>query len=194
MSPAAKRRPTDTKRGSGGRSSAPEPRYLVVGQIVGAHGIGGELKVELMTDDPHRFLELKQIFLGRGEEEPSAHNLEGCRFHKRRALLRIEGCADRDAAKALHGLLVQVPREAAIPLEEGEYFEHQILDLDVWTDDEEYLGIIKEIIFTGANEVYVVQEPASSKRELLIPALDDVILEVDLEAGRLTVHLPPGLR
>jgi 16S rRNA processing protein RimM len=191
---AAQRRATGTKRGSGGRSDAPEPRYLVVGQIVGAHGLYGELKVQLSTDDPHRFGELEHVFLGKGDEEPSARLLGGYRLHKGRALLRLEGCTDRPSAQAMRGLLVQVKRDDAIPLEQGEYFEHQILDLAVWTADDECLGTIKEIIFTGANEVYVVQEPAPSKRETLIPAIKDVVLEVDLDTGRLIVELPEGLR
>jgi len=190
----AKRRETGTKRGSGGRSNAPEPRYLVVGQIAGAHGLKGELGVKLLTDEPHRFHELDHVFLGRGDEEPSPRSLQGYRLHKGLVLLQLEGCTDRAGAQSLRGLLVQIPREAAIPLEEGEYFEYQILDLAVWTSGDEYLGTVKEIIFTGANEVYVVRGPAPDPREILIPAIEDVVLEIDLDAGRLIVELPQELR
>jgi 16S rRNA processing protein RimM len=93
----------------------------------------------------------------------------------------------------MRGYLVQVPREEAIPLEEGEYFEHQIVGLEVWTAAGELLGEVVDILYTAANEVYVVQVPNLSRRELLIPAIEDVVLEVDLEAGRLVVELLEGL-
>ncbi len=181
------------ERGSGGRKRTPEPRFLVVGEIIGVHGLQGELKVELHTDDPNRFRLLKEVFLGRGEEEPVARALLGFRLHKSRALLRLEGCTDRTTAEALRGWLVQVPFADSIPLSEGEYFEHQIVDLDVWTRDGEYLGVVESILYTGANEVYVVHGPVANHPEILIPAIQSVILEIDLEAGRLTVELPPGL-
>jgi len=181
------------ERGSGGRRRTPEPRFLVIGEIIGVHGLQGELKVELHTDDPNRFRLLNQVFLSQGEEEPVARALLGFRLHKGRALLRLEGYADRTTAEALRGWLVQVPLTESIPLLEGEYFEHQIVDLDVWTRDGEYLGVVDSIIYTGANEVYVVHGPVPNHPEILIPALRSVILDIDLEAGRLTVELPPGL-
>ena len=181
------------ERGSKAQGSALEPRYLVVGQIAGAHGLQGELKVKLLTDDPNRFSQLDQVFLGLNDEEPTARKLQGYRLHKDRALLQLEGCNDRATAQTLRGLLVQVPREEAIPLEEDEYFEHQILGLSVWTVDGTCLGTIEEIVYTGAHEVYVIQNPAPGQREILIPAIKDVVLEVDLDAGRLTVELLEGL-
>jgi 16S rRNA processing protein RimM len=166
---------------------------LVVGQIAGAHGLRGEIKVKVLTDSPQRFGQLDQVFLGRDDEEPSARTLEGYRMHKSQALLQIEGCRDRAAAQALRGLLVQVPLEEAIPLGEDEYFEHQILGLSVWTVEDVCLGTIEEIIYTGANEVYVVQDSAPGQPEVLIPAISDVVLDIDLDAGRLTVSLLEGL-
>jgi 16S rRNA processing protein RimM len=160
---------------------------------VGAHGLRGELTIKLLTDDPHRFGRLERVFIGLEDTEPVPWSLEGYRLHKGRALLRLEGCDDRATAETLRGYLVQVPREEAIPLEEGEYFEHQILGLVVWTRAGERLGIVEEIIFTGANDVYVVRDSALDLREILIPAIEDVVLEVDLAAGRLVVDLPQGL-
>jgi 16S rRNA processing protein RimM len=88
---------------------------------------------------------------------------------------------------------VQVPFAEAIPLEEGEYFEHQIIGLDVSTASGEHLGRVVEIIYTGANEVYVVQSTGADRRRILVPAIEGVVLEVDLEAGQLIVELPDGL-
>jgi len=166
---------------------------LTVGQVVGAHGVSGELKVEILTDDPQRFGLLKQIFLGLEDQEPEPWLLEGYRLHKKQALLRLRGCDDRSFAETLYGYLVQVPFDEALPLEEGEYFEYQIVGLQVFTTNGEPLGAIDEILFTGANEVYVVHSAAPGRRELLIPAIEGVVLEIDLAAGRVVVELPEGL-
>ncbi len=193
MRRAAQRPSPEYKRGSGEQERPPEPRYLAVGQIVGAHGLHGELKVQLLTDDPHRFGQLERVFLGVEDEEPVPWPLTSYRLHKGRALLQLEGCNDRATAEALRGYLVQVPFDEAIPLEEGQYFEYQILGLEVWTASGDSLGRVDEIIHTGSNEVYVVRGSGPGFREILIPALSSVVLEVDLEAGQLVVELPQGL-
>jgi 16S rRNA processing protein RimM len=166
---------------------------LIVGQVRGAHGLRGELQVEILTDDPHRFERLERVFLGKEEAEPTPRLLKGCRLHHGWALLQIEGCDDRTAAEALRGCLVQVPVDEAIPLEEGEFFEHQILGLEVWTVSGELLGSVAEILYTGANDVYVVRRSGPPPREILIPVIASVVLQVDLAAGRLVVELPEGL-
>ena len=164
-----------------------EPRYLVVGRIVAPWGVRGEVKVALETDFPERFKRLKRVYLG---EKVTPFVLEGSRLHKGNALLKLGGCDDRDAAEKLRGQLVHIPIEEAMPLGEDEYYVYQIVDLDVWTAEGEYLGRISEVLFTGANDVYVVQ---GEKGEILIPAVEDVVLEVDLDGGRLTVELMEGL-
>jgi 16S rRNA processing protein RimM len=93
----------------------------------------------------------------------------------------------------MQGTLIQVPLAEAIPLQEGEYFEHQVLGLSAWTVEGENLGEVAEIIYTGANDVYVIRSPGPTRREILVPALEDVVLEIDLEARRMTVALPEGL-
>lgn len=193
MIQAAERQTAVHSRGSGGQIGNPEPRYLAIGRIVGAHGLRGELKVEILTDDPHRFHSLERLFIGPQSSEPLPWALEGWRLHKGRALLQVAGCHDRATAESMRGQLVQIPFDEAIPLEEGEYFEHHILGLEVWTKSGEHLGSVDEIIYTGANEVYVVRTAAEKSCEILIPAIKDVVIEVDLEIGRLLVELPDGL-
>jgi 16S rRNA processing protein RimM len=168
---------------------------LTVGLIVGAHGLHGELKVEILSDDPQRFGLLERVFVGLEGQDPLPWLLEGYRLHKGRALLKLRGCDDRDTAKSLRRCLVQVPLKEAIPLEEGEYFEYQILGLTAWTADDDRLGEVVEIIHTGANDVYVVHrlEPDGDSRQVLIPSVEGVVLEIDLEANRLVVELPEGL-
>jgi 16S rRNA processing protein RimM len=183
----------ENQRGSEAQRRAPEPRYLVVGQVVGTHGLRGELKVKPLTDDPDRFGQLERVLVGVDDEEPVPWVLQTYRIHKNHALLQLAGCDDQTTAQTFKGMLIQIPREEALPLEEDEYFEHQILGLSVWTADGDHLGVVEEIIYTAAHEVYAIQEPGSARREILIPAIESVVLDVDLDAGRLTVDLPEGL-
>jgi 16S rRNA processing protein RimM len=145
------------------------------------------LKVEIMTDFPDRFALLRKVYLG-PKAVPFA--LEGFRLHKGSALLKLEGCHDRAAVEKLRGQLVQIPIEEAMPLEEGEYYEHQIVGLAVWTAGGEYLGKVDEIIFTGSNDVYVVR---GEGKEILIPAIENVVLEINLAKRRLIVEMMEGL-
>jgi 16S rRNA processing protein RimM len=89
--------------------------------------------------------------------------------------------------------LVQIPLAEALPLKEGDYYEHQILGLEVWTVGGQRLGHVVEIIYTGANEVYVVRSVEGNQRDVLIPAIKEVVVQVDLDAGRITVDLIEGL-
>jgi len=164
-----------------------EPRYLVVGKIVAPWGVRGEVKVAMETGFPERFKRLRRVYLG---EKAISFVLEGSRLHKGHALLKLRGCDDRDAAEKLSGQLVQIPIEEAMPLGEDEYYVYQIVGLDVWTTGGEHLGRVSEVLFTGANDVYVVQ---GERGEILIPAVEDVVLEVDLSGSRLTVELMEGL-
>jgi 16S rRNA processing protein RimM len=164
---------------------------LAVAHVIGVHGIRGEVKAEILTEDPSRFRLLKRVFIGLEGEEPRAWGLKGHRLHRGRVLLKLEGCDDRDTAETLRGCLVLIPLDEAIPLAEGEYYEHQVVGLEAWTDGGESLGEVVQILYTGANDVYVVRNPHG---EILIPAIAGVIREVDLEGGRLMVHLPEGLR
>ena len=161
------------------------PRYLVVGKVVAPWGTRGELKVAILTDFPDRFRELKRVYLG---DEPWM--LEGHRRHGRWIILKLEGCADRNSAEKLRGELVQIPLEEAVPLSEDEYYIYQIVGLEVWTSEGEHLGRVSEVLFTGANEVYVVE---GERGEILVPAIEDVVKEVDLEGGRLIVEPPEGV-
>ncbi|MBC7264233.1 MAG: 16S rRNA processing protein RimM [Chloroflexi bacterium] len=163
------------------------PEYLVIGRVVAPWGRSGEIKVALETDFPHRFALLREVFVG-PDRTPRA--LLSSRLHQGHVILRLAGCDDRNAAEGLRGLEILIPISQAMPLEEGQYYLHQIFDLHVYDESECYLGQVMEILVTGSNDVYVVRD---GERELLIPALADVILRVDLEQGRMIVRLPKGL-
>lgn len=160
---------------------------MVIGRVVRPWGTRGEVKVEIMTDFPDRFALLRKVYLG---PKAAPFALEGFRLHKGAAILKLEGCHDRAAAEKLRGQLVQIPIEEAMPLDQDEYYVHQILGLAVWTMEGEYLGTVDEIIFTESNDVYVVR---GEEREILIPAIEDVVLEINLAEGRLVVELMEGL-
>ena len=176
-------------RSAGRTSHRPRrPTHLAIGRILSPHGTKGELTVEILTDFPDRFKLLKTVYLG-DHHTPTV--LEGHRMHGRRVLLKLAGYDNRDDAGRLRGQLVQVPIDNAIPLEDDEYYLYEILGLDVVTTEGEYLGRIEEIVDTGSNDVYVVKD---GDQEILIPAISDVVLNVDLDEGRVEVRLMKGLR
>lgn len=165
-----------------------EPRFLAVGQVVKPHGIRGEVAVEILTDFPGRFALLERVYLN--EKEPRQVPLEGVRFHKGRALLKLGGYDDRTAVEALRGEMVLVPIDEAMPLEPDQYYQEDLIGLEVWTIDDEYLGDVVEILETGANDVFIVQ---GDRGEILLPAIEQVVQWIDLEENRMVVELMEGL-
>jgi 16S rRNA processing protein RimM len=163
------------------------PERLIIGQVNGVFGVRGELKVEIETDFPERFKDLKRVFVCGREYEA-----ERARLHRRHALLKLKGIDDATTALALDRCEVEVALEDRVKLPEGKYFIYQIEGLRVETMDGEHLGKVSEVLQTGANDVYVVTTPDGD--ELLLPAIPSVIQEVDLAGGRLRVMLIEGLR
>ncbi len=164
--------------------------YFVVGKIVGAHGVRGEVKVSLMTDNPERFRPGARLFLESGEG-PVPVEVVSARPHKGMMLVKLASVPDRNAAELLQWRQLLIPEAEAMPLGEHENYAHDLIGLNVETVQGEALGEIAEILFTPANDVYVVAGPGG---ELLLPALRDVVLRVDLEAGKVLVKIPDGLR
>jgi 16S rRNA processing protein RimM len=177
------------RRGSGREINSTEPRFVAIGRIVQPHGVRGEVSVEVLTDFPERFDTIEVVYLG-GASEAEARQVKTARWHQNRVLLSFEGCEDRTAAEGLRGLLVQIPIEEAMPLPEGEYYTHDLIGLDVLTVEGEALGRVNDILFTGANEVYVVVGP---RGQILLPAIADVVERIDLSAGQMVVRLMDGL-
>ena len=175
-------------RGSGMRRPQPEPRYLAIGRVQRPHGVRGELRVELFTAHPEHIAELDTLYVG-DVYEP--HEVLGVRMHQDLALILLRGYESRNAADTLRGATVYVALEDAVPLDDDEVYEYQLEGLTVVTDEGEPLGEIVEV-FTApdANDVLIVHGPLG---EILIPVIEDVIIELDLEAGRVVVRLLPGL-
>jgi 16S rRNA processing protein RimM len=167
-----------------------ESRDLVmVGRIVGAHGIKGEVKVKSYTDHPQRFDAGSRLLL---EESGEVKEIEivSSRLHKNLYLLTLKGMTDRTAADGLRGSTLNVAADDLIPLPDGKYYDFQFIDLAVVTDEGENLGRVAEVMGTGSNLVLIVRD---GEREVLLPFIDDVVREVDLEGGRIKVHLMEGL-
>ena len=175
--------------------------YLAVGRVVGVHGLRGEVKVELYTDFPERFAPGVVLALGDDLEEME---IEGVRPHKGNLLIAFAGVETREDAEALREEWLFVPEEEAAKLEENAFWVHDILGMAVFTETGEPLGSVTDVLFTGANEVYVVQLSAERAAraesagwqtggELLLPAIDQVVLAVDVAARRMTVRLMPGM-
>ena len=161
-----------------------------VGVIAGTHGLRGEVKVFPTTDEPRRFLDLEKVIMDTGREERIL-KIRSLKFFKKFVILGFEGMDRIEDVERLKGSELLIDRKDAIPLEEGEYFIPDLLGLKVVTDDGRELGVIKDVIETGANNVYDVQN--EDGRRVLIPAIPQCILEVRLEEGDMKVHLLPGL-
>ena len=165
--------------------------YFEIGKIVNTQGIKGDLRVVPMTDDPTRFelLDFVYVFTKNGIEEI---NIEKVWYHKKFVILKLEGIDDMTAAEKYKNSMVKIPADKALPLAEDEFYIRDIYGIAVHTEQGEDLGILEDIIQTGANDVYVVSD--GKKKELLIPAIKQCIINVDVENKVMTVRLLKGLR
>jgi 16S rRNA processing protein RimM len=165
---------------------------MTVARIARPHGVRGEVRAEIVTSHPDRLRIHPKLYLAspRTPEICREVTVERVRLHGDAALLKIDGCDDRNAAETMRGLLVQIPVEDAVPLEDDEFYDHQIVGLQVETEDGERLGTVAEVLATGADDVYVVR---GIRGEILLPAVSDVVQVVDLERGLMVIRVLPGL-
>ena len=165
-------------------------QFLRVGVISSTHGIRGEVKVYPTTDDPERFLDLDEVILDTGREHKILE-IEGVKFFKNQVILKFKGYDNiNDIEKYLKKDLL-VDREHAVELGENENFIADLIDMEVVTDEGKVLGTLTDVIETGANDVYAVKTPEG--KEILLPAIRDCILDVDVDEKRMTVHVMAGL-
>ncbi len=164
--------------------------YLRVGVISSTHGIKGEVKVFPTTDDFNRFTQLKDILLDTGKELIPLE-IEGVKYFKQMVILKFKGIDNINDIEKYRGRDLLITRDKAVKLEEDEYFICDLIDSEVFSDEGEKLGILKEILTSAANDVYVVK--TLEGKEILLPSIKECILDVDLENKRITVHLMKGL-
>ena len=162
---------------------------LQVGIITSTHGVRGEVKVYPTTDDPRRFRRLKEVVLDTGREKLNLE-IEGVKFFKQFVILKFKGIDNINDIERYKGRPLLVSREDAVELHEDEYYIADLIGMKVKTDDGEN-GTLKDVIETGANEVYVVE--FEKYGEVLIPAIHECILDVDVENMQMEVHLLEGL-
>ena len=137
------------------------------------------------SDNPQRFSRGNPLLV-----EGQFQRITECRWHQGFALVKLDGVHTREDAEGLKGARLEVPLEEAPILSQDTYYHFQILDMEVWTSEGEYLGAVEDILSTGSNDVYVVR---LGDKEVLVPALGDVVVDVDIERGRMTVDMPEGL-
>ena len=164
---------------------------LQVGVITSTHGVRGEVKVFPTTDDPARFKKLKQVILDDGKQQIDLE-IVSVKFFKNQVILKFKGIDTLNDVEKYRRATLWVTRENAVKLAENEYFVADLEGLTVVSDEGEELGILDEVLQTGANDVYIVKKKGSA--DLLIPALRDCILKVDFEQSTMTVHVLAGLR
>lgn len=164
--------------------------YLRVGVISSTHGIKGEVKVFPTTDDSKRFENLKEVILDTGKEYIPLE-IAGVKYFKKLVILKFKGIDNINDIEKYKGKDLLVTRENALELKEDEYFIFDLIDSDVITEDGNKLGVLTEILTTGANDVYVVK--TDNNKEILLPAIKECILNVDVSNKKITVHLMDGL-
>ena len=165
-------------------------QFLRVGVISSTHGVKGEVKVFPTTDDPARFKALKTVLLDTGKEH-KALEITGVKFFKNKVILKFKGFDNISDIEKYKGMDLLIPREDAVPLEENENFIADLIDMTVVTDRGETLGTLVDVLEAGANDVYVIE--TEGKKEILLPAIKDCILDVNVEEKHMLVHVLEGL-
>lgn len=168
--------------------------FLSIGKIVGAHGVKGNIKVHSYAESLSVFEPGRSILVINTKGIEKTFEINWAKPHSRGGLLSLRGIDSRKSAEALIGSELFITRESLPELEDGVYYWSDIIGLSVFTIDEQYIGRVESIIQTGSNDVYVVKDLSRDHdNETLIPALESVVLEIDLENKTMRVDLPEGL-
>ena len=165
-------------------------KYLEIGQIVNTFGIKGMVKVKPFTDDIEQFEKLKKIYV-KTKNSKKEYEIEQVKYHKNLVLIKFKGINKIEEAEILKGNYLIRDRENEEPLEEGTYYIVDLLGLEVFEEDGNLLGNVEDIYNTGSNDIYVVKNELG--KQILLPAIADVIKKIDLENRKITVHLIKGL-
>ena len=163
---------------------------LKVGVITTTHGVRGEVKVYPTTDEPQRFLDLEYVLLDTGKELRRL-DIKNVRFFKNLVILKFDGIDNINDIEMYKGRDLWVPREEAQELDEDEYYIGDLIGMEVVLEDNTHFGTLKDVMETGANDVYIID--SLEHGEVLIPAIRECILDVDMDEERMTIHLMEGL-
>jgi 16S rRNA processing protein RimM len=176
-----------SKIGSGSPANG-EPVYLMVGYLRRAHGVRGEMVMEVHTDFPERLKARTKVFVG---EHYQPMLIGSARKHHEGLLIKLNGIDTPEDAARYRNQLVYVTAADRPPLPKGQFYVHELIGFDVVDDEKNSIGVLTEIMQTGANDVYVVKRPDAS--EVLLPVIPSVVLEIDADRRFIRVHLIPGL-
>lgn len=172
-------------------SSAPRPtdeEWIVVGEFVGPFGIHGEIKLRPLTDFPERFERTPTIYIG---DKHVPYRVEQAHTHKQLVLLRLAGITDVDAAEQLRGEQVWIPSSELTPLQEDQFYLHDVVGLRVQHVNGRPLGVVTDVVSTGASELFVIRDPQGN--EVLLPVVKSFVKQIDLAQGVILVDPIPGL-
>ena len=164
--------------------------YIEIGQIVSTNGLKGVVKVNPFTDDISKFEDLKYVYI-QLKNELKKVKIEQVRYNKNQVLLKLEGIDSIEEAEKYRNFYLKTEKESQEDLGEDTYYIVDLIGLDVYSDKNEYLGKIEDVFPTGSNDVYVVKDNLG--KQILIPAIADVVKEVDLKNKKMTINLIPGL-
>ena len=165
-------------------------QLLQVGVISSTHGVRGEVKVFPTTDDVKRFKKLKNVILDTGREHLPLE-VESVKFFKQFAILKFKGIDNINDIEKYKGKSLLVDRKHAVKLQKDEYFIADMIGLKVFTEDGELFGTLKDVLETGANDVYIID--SLNHGEVLVPAIKQCVLDVDIQNGSMKIHLMEGL-
>ncbi|MCO5227394.1 MAG: ribosome maturation factor RimM [Thermomicrobiales bacterium] len=184
----ARRRPPTLRETRGPEPTTPvEQVRLTVGRVGGSHGVRGEMRMHILTDEPEHLKKIKTVYLG---ERDTPITLESVRFTEKGALIKLEGTDTPEVAGRLSGLSVKISGADARPLQPGEYFLFQLIGLKVRDEQGTELGVVTDLIETGAHDVLVIGERPGTPDDLLVPNHPEFVLEMEPAAGYMIVRPP----
>ncbi|MEC0229338.1 ribosome maturation factor RimM [Paenibacillus alba] len=166
-------------------------QLVTIGKVVNSHGIRGELKIVPETDFPERFDKGNSLIIVDSQNKQTPVTVLSSRLHKNVFIVQFEGFTDINEVEKFKGSLLQIEGKQQQPLEEGEYYYHEIIGCKVITEEGQELGLVSEVLTPGANDVWVVALPKG--KQLLLPVIDDVILDVNVASKTIQIHLMEGL-
>ncbi len=165
-------------------------KYLELGQIVNVKGLKGEVKVNSFTDDNTKFERISKVFI-KQKNNLAEYEIEKVGYAKNQVIIKFKNINTIEEAEKLRNSFIVIDREILGDLPEGVYYIADLLGLDVYTENNEYLGKVDDIYNTGSNDIYVVKDELGKQK--LLPGIDEVIKKIDLEANKIIVNLIEGL-
>ncbi len=165
-------------------------KYLELGQIVNVKGLKGEVKVKSFTDDNTKFERISKVFI-KQKSNLTEYEIEKVGYAKNQVVIKFKNINTVEEAEKLRNSFIVIDREILGDLPEGVYYIADLLGLDVYTENNEYLGKVDDIYNTGSNDIYVVKDELGKQK--LLPGIDEVIKKIDLEANKIIVNLIEGL-